>query len=541
MRKASSITDYDSATAIRGRLFSRRLIPAAVILLGLGGCGGGDRPDERTVTLMSYNVENLFDLNLDGTEHPAYRPGESWDHESHARKLSNIASVIEAARPDIAALQEVENAVAAEQLRAALGLRGLHYPALAVGDSPNRTVTCPVVFSRFPVTGSRGHAVVMPDGMPSRNLLEADIALGADTLKLFVCHWPSKHHPESWRMAAARVLATRLAALSPGLDYLIAGDLNAGYDECETMTACGHDDTKGVTGINHVLRTVESAAGSFVDYVTLDELAATTNGMYHADPWLELEPRRRWNYRFRGRPDTPDHLLVPAALLDDRGLSYVNGSYRVFRWNGRLLWDGAPYRWRLRRRREGVLHEGRGYSDHLPLLAELRSGAYRRRTPPDSPPARTASGTIGFESSAEGWVAWSAAASVIRDTVATGAGRYCLRVRAMPSDNQTVARAVLVPGRYGLRAGSRVSLMLRGAGKCVLRTRRGDDAWRYWCWETNAFALRGRPRYRPVRLDRWHTAVLEAGGAPEKPVELELRAGKGAPLEMWVDEVRVEK
>ncbi|MBD3316046.1 MAG: hypothetical protein GF344_09680 [Chitinivibrionales bacterium] len=504
------------------------------------GCGREHHSEGNRLTFMSYNVQNLFDLTDDGNEYEEYGPGANWNHKTHERKVTNIASVIAAASPHIVALQEVESAASGAYLRDALGLLGRRYPWLVVGDYPHRTATCPAILSSLPIASTRCHGVVLPDSTFSRNLLEVDIDLGSDTLKLFNCHWPSKRFPESYRMAAARVLDSQLKALPAATEYLIVGDFNAAYNESEISSTTGHDDTNGATGVNHVLGTVETAPGTFVDYVTVRELAESGASGRHADLWLELEPNRRWNYRYRGRFDTPDHILIPPTLLDDVGVSYVNNSFRVFRWNGRLLWNEAPYRWRIRYGRRGRRHQGRGFSDHLPLLVQVNATPYRSvprgHTAPHTrmPPA-----SIGFESSTEGWLAWHATARLFRDGTVKHSGNYSLRVEAAPERNITAARTVLVPGRYGRTAGRRLSLALRGAGKCVLRARRDGHSWQYWYWKETAFIARSRPRYTPVRFDRWYTVVMDIEGKAHEPVELELRAGKDAPFRMWVDDVRV--
>jgi hypothetical protein len=86
------------------------------------------------------------------------------------------------------------------------------------------------------------------------------------------------------------------------------------------------------------------AAGSFPPAAALVE------------PWYELE-RGEWeSYVFRGRSQTPDHILLSAGCFDGRGWEYRPGSFR----------PAADPSGRPPRR-----FAAGGCSDHLPLLLVL--------------------------------------------------------------------------------------------------------------------------------------------------------------------------
>jgi len=334
-----------------------------------------------TVVCMSYNVENLFDLVDNGNEYPEFRPGRcNWTQETFARKVGNIAAAIAAANPDVLVLCEVENRSALLQLRAALSRMHRKYPYVAFGDTPNPTSTSPALLSRLPIIAERTHGIRKLEEFYTRNILETDIAMGPCTLKVFATHWPSKHNPESHRLAVAEVLRQRLAQLPPNADYLVAGDFNTDFDECETIGRKKYNDTGGKTGLNHVLRTVVSTPGAAVRYVSEAMLAANPDSLYLYDLWLELPPYKRLSYVQRKASSTLDHILIPASLYDSDGVSYVDNSFCVFRWSGRLLYDGKPWRWQMRYDKRGKRHVGEGYSDHLPLVVKLRLGPFEPST-----------------------------------------------------------------------------------------------------------------------------------------------------------------
>ncbi|MBD3390495.1 MAG: hypothetical protein GF418_00615 [Chitinivibrionales bacterium] len=352
------------------------LFGACLLMLATGGCRTsvpGEGPQGRrrnafrdTIVCMAYNVENLFDLVDDGTEYPEYQGGgHNWGPETFMRKLENISSVIAAADPDVIALCEIENANALKSLRAALKRKGRRYPYAAVGDGPHPTSVCPAILSRLPVIAKRAHGVAKTDEHFTRNILEADVAFGPCTLKVFVNHWPSKRNPEAHRIAAANVLANRVAELPAGAEYLLAGDFNTNLDEC------GGRNPAVKTGLHHVLQTVESLPGEKIDHVTRQDLGARAGTRQHYNLWFELPAQYRFSYIYRTSRETPDHILIPAGLCDGRRVEYVHSSFRVFRHHGRLLYNGKPYRWQMQWTPRGRRHVGAGYSDHLPLMVKL--------------------------------------------------------------------------------------------------------------------------------------------------------------------------
>ncbi|HMD68033.1 MAG TPA: endonuclease/exonuclease/phosphatase family protein, partial [Chitinivibrionales bacterium] len=274
-----------------------------------------------TLVIVSYNVENLFDMIDNGDEYPEYKPNHSnWTNNTYQIKCANIASVLAQVNADIAVLVEVENENALSGLLSALAEKKCPYPYYALGGGAGGGSVMPVVLSKFPVLWEKTFGVAIGASQHTRNMLETAVYLGTETLTVFACHWPSKTHRESSRLANARLLAERLASLPKGRDYVVAGDFNEDYDECETFRTTGFDDTKGVTGLNHVLGTVSSAPGKFVVFRRKSDVASDT-GVALFDPWLELPEARRLTTVYKGRPETPDHILLPASMFDTMGIS----------------------------------------------------------------------------------------------------------------------------------------------------------------------------------------------------------------------------
>ena len=92
--------------------------------------------------------------------------------------------------------------------------------------------------------------------------------------------------------------------------------------------------------------------------------------------WFELPVNKRWEHSFDGIRQTLSHILISDSLYQKQGLHYINQSFKVigqdYPENSVLLApDGQPYRWQIQNYFSYAYHIGRGYSDHLPLVAKF--------------------------------------------------------------------------------------------------------------------------------------------------------------------------
>ena len=208
----------------------------------------------KTLELMSYNVENLFDAKhdegkIDWSFLPKDTPGKSeacakekskyrrnecydadWTQEKVDIKISQITDVVSKERksiPDFLALVEVENPEV-------VGLVGkkLGYESLEMTNSPdNRGVDVALLFKASPdIKKISKTEHVVPVDYPTRNILEVEFLIGEKyPLTIFVNHWPSLANPDSWRVKAAEVLANRskeILAKNPQMNIIAVGDFN---------------------------------------------------------------------------------------------------------------------------------------------------------------------------------------------------------------------------------------------------------------------------------------------------------------------------
>ncbi len=308
--------------------------------------------------IATYNVENLFDLDYSGHEYEEYIPNTSWrwNSDTYRVKLKNIAKVVVDMAPDIIALQEIESLQALKDLKAQLQRDGLYFPYYAIASSKDTTVKV-ALLSKYPL---QTQELRVTASYKYRNILEAKVRFGTETLYLFVNHWKSKSGPESKRIISAKVLKERLNTLGD-VNYILLGDFNSDYREYETFVRKRkHNDTDGITGINHILQTLSNNRP-----VTLNDLKSCNGCAYNL--WYELPPESRWSHKYRGRGEGLDSLIISPKLNDGKGIEYVSGSFQKFE-PPYLYKNKQIYRWQ-RSRNYPKHHTARGYSDHLPISA----------------------------------------------------------------------------------------------------------------------------------------------------------------------------
>jgi endonuclease/exonuclease/phosphatase family metal-dependent hydrolase len=493
-------------------------------------------------TVAFYNLENCFDFEYDSTEYPEYIPGSSsWTREIQLVKINTMAEVISSINSDVIGLCEVEDSDALNDLKKGLQRYGVPYKYSATGCGRTRSNTCPMLLSRFPVENIKLHHVDLPGKSLSREILEADIVICSRVLKIFVNHWPSKLHPESYRKKAAEVLAARLQELPTNCEYILIGDFNSDYNESQTFSSFKLNDTDGKTGINDILGTMidENSTKRYVSDTDVSIFSIT----HHYDLWIDIPEHLRMSMIYKGNNQTPDHIIVPGTLCDSTGISYVDNSFASFTWDGKLLKDGKPYRWQTKWVKKQKIHLGKGYSDHLPVLARFKVGAFTKdKASPIEPapyivnkvicPPNKIAHSEGFETSSEGWIACAGTVTVRRDSTTAKSGRFSLNISTPPiKTNVTVARVTV---KKELSGNSIRGLFCKGNGKMSFRTRSGDDKWTYF--NAPDFKASKSARYKEGDFSNWMEVKFDRE-IPMEDMELEIRAGKEVPLNLWIDEV----
>jgi endonuclease/exonuclease/phosphatase family metal-dependent hydrolase len=345
----------------------------------------------KTLQVMSYNVENLFDAKHDiegGKDKkdwaflPKNAPGKrdaclkeknrhhrkeclasDWTDAKVDLKISQINDVVTKARPlpDFLALVEVENPNVIGRLAKKLG-----YENFEMTDSPDeRGVDVALLYKNEKEIKkvSRTEHVV-PVDFPTRNILEVEFLI-ADKypLTIFVNHWPSLANPDSWRVKAAEILFARSQEIlkkTPNMAILAMGDFN-------TIDDNNPHPFKTVLYRENFFTDVETA---FMTDKQIDDKTkkAKPPGTYY------FAPKDEWN--------SLDHFFVNNNLLDGKDLELETKSFEIYspafitHELKRKYYIGdhqnvkviiAPHRFDP----DGTTKETIGFSDHFPIMVKL--------------------------------------------------------------------------------------------------------------------------------------------------------------------------
>jgi endonuclease/exonuclease/phosphatase family metal-dependent hydrolase len=330
----------------------------------------GHADDAQAVTIMTFNVENLFDTRDDpGKDDRTYLPLEAkqtgehqaacarvevptwrdqclnwdWNEDILDRKMSVVAAAIlqvnDGRGPDILALQEVENRAVLERLRKQYLGDANYRPSILVEGDDNRGIDV-AFLTRLETSGKpKLHRIPFDSAEPervadTRGILEATFVLPDRTLLTgYAVHFPAPFHPTPMRAAAYEFLAELHASLPADRPAFAAGDFNTTSEEDRKQSM-------------------------------LDRLARPRWTVVHEQNCRDREGSCRGT-SYYARDNTWSFLdMILWAPAQDRGAhatwSLRGNSVRIAnRTEEQVRDDGTPARF--------ALPAGRGVSDHWPL------------------------------------------------------------------------------------------------------------------------------------------------------------------------------
>lgn len=316
---------------------------------------------ETILKIATYNVENLFDLSKNANRHKEYVAftESNWNNKTYKIKLQNISKVIKDIDADIIALQEIHSLTALKDLRYTLKQNGLYYQYYSIADKKDTAIKV-AFLSKIPFIYSKELAVT--SSYKYRNILESKFKINNKDLYLFINHWKSKSGPESRRIISAKALKNRINEIGFDKNIILIGDFNSDYEEyIKFQRKREHNDTGGKTGINHVLKSIKQNRQA-------SDVKPEKDNFYNL--WYDTAKENRYSYIFKGKKETLDNILISQSLLDKKDVSYINKSIRNFD-EKYLFKKKYIYRWQISNARVPK-HKGKGYSDHLPVIAKFR-------------------------------------------------------------------------------------------------------------------------------------------------------------------------
>ena len=315
---------------------------------------------DKILTIASYNVENLFDLKKDGYEYKEYIPYaiSKWNKKSYKTKLQNISKVIKEIDADIIALQEIESLEALKDLQYTLKRKGVYYPYKKIANRKNTTIKV-AFLSKIPFVYAKELRVT--SSYKYRNILEVKFKIDNKELYLFINHWKAKSGAESQRIISAKALLKRVKQIGYEKNIILLGDFNSDYEEyIKFKKNRKHNDTNGKTGINHILKTIKQKQKA-------SQTKYEKNNFYNL--WYDEETNERYSYIFRGKKETLDNILISQSLLNKSGIYYKNNTLTSLK-SSYLFKGKRIYRWQTTRKKPHI-HKNKGYSDHLPIMADF--------------------------------------------------------------------------------------------------------------------------------------------------------------------------
>ncbi len=306
--------------------------------------------------VMFYNVENFFDTRHDAgkNDRPFTPEGDyHWTERRFQIKAAHISQVLAAAGekgyPDLIGMAEIENEAVIRSLMRKAGMessyRYVHY------ESPDqRGIDVCLIYNRyrFNVLESRPVTIRFDDGRHhTRDILYVKgRSFDRSVWHLFVCHFPSRSGgqkaSEPLRCRAAdclRRMTDSILTVEPRARLLIMGDFN---DEPSDISLSEH------------LGAVPPSSDT-----------RPASGLYNLT-WPVSRSKAQKSYKYHGSWSMLDQFIVSERILK------THPSVRVLSEDFMLETDDRYLGRKPFRTFSGYSYLG-GYSDHLPIVMDLRS------------------------------------------------------------------------------------------------------------------------------------------------------------------------
>jgi predicted extracellular nuclease len=310
-------------------------------------------PPDRIIKTAFWNLENYFDtINGNGFDGEFTPTGtKAWNTEKYLQKTLHLQDVIHAIKPDLLGVCEVENASVLKTLVASDSLKKIPYGIVHFESPDERGIDVALIYNKNKVFVVKSHPikVLLPGDDKTRDILYVKLVVKTkrDTVHVFVNHWPSRrggeNESEHLRKIAASTLISFIDSMGIGKQkFIVMGDFNDNPEDNNISSVLGAG-------------TLDMPAGNMVNLYekTPGEFDGTCMYKNHWNRYDQI----MLGHRFFLPPDTV-------------ALKYHPGSFKRFAPEWMTVKEGAnegaPWR-------TFVGEEWKnGYSDHFPVLAELR-------------------------------------------------------------------------------------------------------------------------------------------------------------------------
>ncbi len=303
-----------------------------------------------------YNAENYFDPYPDTTcQYNEFTPSGArhWTVQRYRTKRQHIFKVITAMGGwhgvDVMAFAEIENRFVLEDLLKSTPLKTENYGIIHYESPDHRGIDVGLIYrrNRFYPLYSKAIHVTGPSGtsLKTRDILYVKALAGADTLHLFINHWPSRYGglmaTVSKRILVAKILKHVIDSVCrhvPDAFILVMGDFN---------------ETLSDKGIQLLLQQRDSC-----------QMRALSPHFDNGRARGTIFGKTGWE--IFDRVLCSKNMLAPHAPL-----FVIDESFHIFDAPFLLENDKNNMGWRPNRTYTGFTWHG-GFSDHLPVYVDIR-------------------------------------------------------------------------------------------------------------------------------------------------------------------------
>ena len=352
----------------------KRFVPLFIVALAMLPMMCRSQEERTPIRVAFWNMENFFDPFVDSTKaYNAFTEDgmQHWTKTRFYRKRNNMYKAILAMsenRPlGIIGMCEVENEYVLSAIFEQTPLKKHNYRFVHYEGPDKRGIDPAIVYSldHFQLVESAVFPYYNPEDTAyhSRDILYAKFisvevpepvegpTQTADTIHVFVNHWPSRYSGEletvGSRSCSAAILRAKVdsivAAAPEGYQpkVIMMGDLN----DCPTDPS--------VYDVLRARHPSEMEEGCFVNLFGKNDGLGFEGTLKHQADWQIF-----------------DQIIVTPAVMDGEGLHYREGSAQIFHADFMLEDDETYHGKKLFRTYIGPRYFG-GFSDHLPVYIDL--------------------------------------------------------------------------------------------------------------------------------------------------------------------------
>ncbi len=328
------------------------------IVLVLISCSTQKFKNEKNLTIVFYNVENLFDtINEPGKSDEEFTPEgqDHWTEERYNKKIDDIAKVLssinEKELPEMIGLCEIENQKVLQDLTVDKYLVQGKYRIVHYESPDKRGIDCAFLYrpDEFKVIESHPIHVAFegePDFLTRDILYVKGKTLNGEEMHIFVNHWPSRiggeEQTEYARVTVAKLLKSKIDSVqneNTSAEIIVMGDMN---------------DEPSNKSLSEILGAVKPGSNN----------EGLVNLMY------PIEEENLGSYVYQGNWNMLDNIVVSSNLLDKKGFSCIDKQGHVFHQEW-MEYKNSNDQISPNKTYGGSNYYG-GVSDHFPVYINLK-------------------------------------------------------------------------------------------------------------------------------------------------------------------------